>query len=123
MYDNWQRSCPAQEETERRRVAIELHDSIGQILPLLKLRLEMLAQPGRDYVKREGLADMVHVLHDTIAQTHTLMFDLYPSSLDDLGLLPTLRSYGEHLTSHLGVHVTISEFGQPCGGIVQHHAG
>ncbi len=101
------------EEVERRRVAVELHDSIGQALSALKLKLEMLAERRGGHVSREDLADPIHTLHDILVQTRTLMFNLYPSSLDDLGLLLTLRTHGEHLTSQLGVQITISEFGQP----------
>ena len=101
------------DETNRRSLAIGLHDSISQILSLLKLKLGMLAEHKSGSVKCDDLADPLHMLHDAIAQTRTLMFELYPSTLDDLGLLPTLRTYGEHLSSHLGVHVAFSEFGQP----------
>ncbi len=101
------------EETSRRGLAIELHDSISQILSLLKLKLGMLAQQKGGFVRCDDLADPLHMLDDSIAQARTLMFELYPSTLDDLGLLATLRTYGEHLHSDLGVQVTLSEFGQP----------
>jgi PAS domain S-box-containing protein len=82
----------AQEE-ERRRIAGELHDEIGQALTALKLNLRAispsLAAPGP--IGR--LDDSIALVDRTIEQVRGLSLDLRPPLLDDLGLVPALRSY------------------------------
>jgi signal transduction histidine kinase len=74
----------AAQEEERRRIARELHDQTLQQLTALTMQLE--GRP-RD-IARAAIDDL-----------HRLIRDLRPSVLDDLGLLPALRSYA---ASHLG---------------------
>src|SRR5207237_10841741 len=93
------------EDTERRRLATDLHDSIGQSLSLLKLNLEPLAR------QFTALTPHLELLDNIIGQTRTLMFELYPSMLHDLGLVPTLRYYGEQLSAQ--AQVTVTELGKP----------
>jgi PAS domain S-box-containing protein len=100
------------EDTERRRLATDLHDSIGQHLSLLKINLESLVQKLGQDAKDQGFFDnTVRLLDNVIKQTRTLMFDLYPSMLSDLGLVPTLSWYCEQLGAQ--TQVSISEIGQP----------
>jgi PAS domain S-box-containing protein len=88
------------EDTERRRLASDLHDSIGQSLSLLKLGLDPLA------AEHSALAAHLRMLDNIIRQTRTLMFELYPSMLHDLGLVPTLLWYSEQLARQAQVAVT-----------------
>jgi PAS domain S-box-containing protein len=98
------------EDTERRRLATDLHDSIGQSLSLLKLNLEPLArQAAHDPVLARAFATVLELVDNIIKQTRTLMFELYPSMLHDLGLTPTLSWYGEQLSSQ--AQVTVTEIG------------
>ncbi len=99
------------EDTERRRLAADLHDSIGQSLSLLKLNLEPLAEATTaDTARQHGFVNSLQLLNDIIKQTRTLMFELYPAMLQDLGLVPTLAWYGEKLSSN--AQVTVSETGK-----------
>lgn len=102
----------AAEDIERRRIASDMHDSIGQSLSVLKLHLETQAQHLTDGPGAQ-MAESLQLLDDIIRQTRTLTFNLYPTMLDDLGLVPTLSWYGERLSSQTGVQVTISEVGEP----------
>ena len=99
------------EDTERRRLATDLHDSIGQSLSLLKLNLEPLAQQApHDPVFLRALTTSLQLLDNVIKQTRTLMFELYPTMLHDLGLVPTLLWYSEQLSAQ--AQVTVSEIGK-----------
>lgn len=78
------------QETERRNIARELHDEIGQALTVTQLHLqEMLQSPGADGLKprlNQSLKEVERVLE----QVQDISLDLRPSMLDDLGLEPAL---------------------------------
>lgn len=79
------------QENERRNLARELHDEIGQQLTMVKLTLAVLAT--RDEQMREELAEALSAVSSLMQQVRDLSLDLRPSMLDDLGLAPTLRWY------------------------------
>ena len=78
------------QETERRHIALELHDEIGQALTVSEMNLQAALQsPGCDALKprlQESLAAVERVLE----QVRDLALNLRPSMLDDLGLEPAL---------------------------------
>jgi signal transduction histidine kinase len=82
------------QEAERRAISRELHDEAGQVLTTLKVGLRLLerhADRPEEVTSRVGeLIDMVDALQDDL---HRLAADLRPASLDQLGLVPALRSY------------------------------
>lgn len=77
------------QEAERRRLAGELHDEIGQSLTALKLMLEM-GERGRPAASAGTAAEAREVLNELIARVRDLSLDLRPAMLSDLGVLPTL---------------------------------
>lgn len=79
------------QENERRNLARELHDEIGQQLTMIKLTLAGLAT--RDARMHEELAESLAAVSSLMQQVRDLSLDLRPSMLDDLGLAPTLRWY------------------------------
>ncbi len=81
------------EESDKKRIAVELHEGLAQTLSAVKLSLENSRGKvdGDDTVGR-SMAAMIPVLQSTIEDVRTLASTLRPSSLDDLGLLPTIDS-------------------------------
>jgi len=81
----------AQEE-ERKRIAGDLHDTIGSCLAGIKFKVEMtLEQIGKTpNVVTESLNTIIPVVQEGIEECRRMQQDLRPSMLDDLGLLPTL---------------------------------
>ena len=83
----------ALQEEERRRIARELHDHMGQSLTSLIVTLRILGEA----TSPEEVSDHLQKLRDTVGQIleemHELAFELRPAALDDLGLLPTLRHF------------------------------
>jgi len=77
------------QESERRRIARELHDEIGQALTALSLRLQ--AQRGRWPGGGGGLDECIDIADGALRQVRTLCLDLRPSQLDDLGLASAVR--------------------------------
>jgi PAS domain S-box-containing protein len=87
------RRLVAAQETERRNIARELHDEIGQALTVMQLNLQaMLQSPGADALTPR-LNESLKVVERVLEQVHDISLDLRPSILDDLGLESALRWY------------------------------
>lgn len=92
------------QESERRAVAQELHDEIGQALTGLKLSLEMAGRLPQESA-RESVNGALNLANDLISRVRKLSLDLRPAALDDLGLLPALLWHFERYTRQTGVQV------------------
>ena len=79
------------QESERRRLARELHDEIGQALTALKFNLHA-AQRQPDTLKTR-LDDSLGIVDYTLQQVRNLSLDLRPSMLDELGLVAAVNWY------------------------------
>jgi signal transduction histidine kinase/DNA-binding response OmpR family regulator len=98
------------QEDERRHLARELHDEIGQLLTGLKLSLEAcLRLPAEAIHARLGQAQ--HLVSELISQVRDMSLDLRPAILDDFGLLPALLWQIERYMSQTGVRVTLEHAG------------
>jgi signal transduction histidine kinase len=80
------------QEVERRHIARELHDEIGQALTSVKINLRTMQRLNDSSTLAMHLEDSVRVVDRALQQVRSLSFDLRPSLLDDLGLVPALRS-------------------------------
>ncbi len=78
------------EETERRRIAQELHDETGQILTGLKLTLDVALRQIGETEGRITLSRVAVMVETLQKQLRTLSLNLRPVALDDLGLLPAV---------------------------------
>lgn len=109
----------AAHDGELKRVSSELHDSIGQVLAMVKFMVEDASrhvQRGQCNDGREILDETVQRLREAISEVRRISRELRPSSLDDLGLLPTLmehcRNYQNayrHIALQLDIGVTESD--------------
>ena len=98
------------QEAERRKIALELHDEIGQILTGLKLSLEMGSRlPANE--AGPSLDRARAFVNDLMARVRKLSLDLRPAMLDDLGLLPTVLWHIEHYTAQTNVRVDFKHSG------------
>lgn len=82
------------EEIERKRIARELHDGIGQLLGAAKFRIESVLLRDDGTVSEEGkrsLQDIISLLQRTIEEIRRILAALRPSMLDDLGIVPTIN--------------------------------
>jgi PAS domain S-box-containing protein len=96
-------------EEERRHLARELHDEIGQLLTSLKFLLESGGQATG--ISEPGLAEAGSLLEEALRRVRELSFDLRPALLDHLGLLPALRALFERYTARTGVRVNFNHAG------------
>jgi len=102
----------AAQEAERARVSRDLHDDVGQALTsvLLGLRLveDSLEGPDLDADDtRRRVADLRELVADGLRRARQLAFDLRPTVLDDVGLVPALQRLKEDLTARTGLAVEL----------------
>lgn len=81
------------QETERKSLARELHDDIGQGLTALKLNLEGVQRARQPAALEARIADALEAVRHTIERVRQLSLNLRPLQLDDLGLAAALRSH------------------------------
>lgn len=101
------RSVLRVQEDERRRLARDLHDGIGQNLTALKHRLAQLRDGVDDPALRESLDAAVGLCADTLEDTRELSRLLRPTILDDLGLEPALRWLGRSIGQSAGIGIAV----------------
>lgn len=85
------------EQRERRHIATELHDQMAQVLALTKMKVEALADVRRPSVDSQSLDDIASKLNDCITYTRSLVFDLSPPVLYEVGLAPALERLAEQI--------------------------
>ena len=99
------------EEMQRRRLARELHDRIGQNVTALSLNLNMLRgelpEDFRQKVKTR-LDDCETLLFSTAKLVRDVMADLRPPGLDELGLVAALNEHARQVAGRVGFSVTIN---------------
>jgi signal transduction histidine kinase len=92
------------QDTERRRIARELHDSLGQYLVGLKLNVDMLRQsPGRE----ELWSEAEQLMQQCISEVRTLSYLLHPPTMDAAGFASAARWYVEGFGQRSGLDVTL----------------
>jgi len=82
------------QENERKRLAYELHDGIGQWLSAIKFKVENVIDTHKTKLDSSGLLelnDVIDAIRETIGETRRISSDLRPSMLDDLGILTTIN--------------------------------
>jgi signal transduction histidine kinase len=98
----------AQEE-ERKRISRELHDEVGQAMTAIHVNLAVLSRPGKATSEIFGkkIADTQRLLQQTMESVHRFALELRPAMLDELGLLPALRSYALRFAERTGLRVRL----------------
>lgn len=91
------------QEEERRRMARELHDEMGQTLTVLKIGLQELQQES--VPDRARLQETTALVDHLMEQVHTLLADLRPAPLETLGLPAALRWYLSRQTQRTGMNI------------------
>jgi signal transduction histidine kinase len=106
------RRLESAKEDERRFIARELHDDLGQTLTALKLRLKINARStDLEQIERDG-ALTFSMVDSLIDRVRKLSLDLRPALLDEVGLIPALRAYldAQAAISEVEMDLDVSSF-------------
>jgi signal transduction histidine kinase len=93
------------QEDERRRIAMDLHDGLGQSISLIKLSIENSARllaAGATQEAGESLQRLIPRIDEALADVRRVSTELRPLILDDLGILPTLSWFFRELEAVAG---------------------
>jgi signal transduction histidine kinase len=99
----------AAEEAERRRLARELHDQVGQSLTALSINLNLVRSqlPDTSIKEKQRLDDSLKLVEETAEHIRDVMAELRPAVLDDYGLLAALRWQGERISRFAAVDIVV----------------
>ena len=108
------RHTVAAQEEERRRIARELHDEIGQTLTALSLGLSNLRQSAESGSPQlvEQIEDLRRLTTDSVTDLRLLVADLRPTQLDHLGLVAAIRALIQEGRERFGLRVDFEVTGQ-----------
>ena len=94
------------QDEERRRIARELHDGLGQELVAAKILLHRASQQNSE-VARSAAGDAAEIIDRGIQQVRSMSHLLHPPLLDEVGLVSALRWYLEGFTQRSGIETVI----------------
>jgi PAS domain S-box-containing protein len=96
------------EEAERRRIARELHDRVGQNLSALNINLDIvIGNLKDDPALKRRLEDSLKLVDGTLQSIENVMADLRPALLDEYGLGAALAWYAEEYSQRTGIRVSV----------------
>lgn len=98
------------QDEERRRIGREMHDSIGQYLSALKMKLGLLEtrNPNLDPQSQRDLQQCVTVLEECVREVRTISYLLYPPMLEEMGLKSAINWYVDGFTQRSGIKVNFN---------------
>lgn len=98
------------QENERARLSRELHDEIGQALTVINLSLQHLAQ-NTELSSSKKIMNQIRACQSTVKEAadtiHQFAFNLHPSILDDLGLVPAMKSHAKSFSDRSRLQINI----------------
>jgi PAS domain S-box-containing protein len=95
------------EESARRRIAVDLHDHVSQSLAVAKLRLETLREKASEYGLQEPVKEIRELINESIQQTRSLITELSPSVLYELGFTAAVEWLTEQIKTKYGVNIEL----------------
>ena len=96
------------QDDERRRIARELHDGLGQELAAAKMMMDGILEKNSAQSNRRAAADASETINRAIQQVRSLSHLLHPPLLDEVGLLSAVRWYLDGLTKRSGIVTSLN---------------
>jgi PAS domain S-box-containing protein len=96
------------QDLERRKLARDLHDSLGQYLASLKINIRSALREIRSESARRLLTESIELLEQSLTETRTMSYLLHPPLLDETGLGSAIRWYVEGFAQRSGIHVCLN---------------
>lgn len=100
------------QEEEIKRIALELHEGVGQTLYSLYTGMQFIGNAVEQAEMKGYVSDMAELLEKTIQEIRLLAVELHPPTLTTLGLLPAIKSYLKLYTSTYGIEVELESSGK-----------
>ncbi|MEH6987762.1 sensor histidine kinase [Cytobacillus firmus] len=100
------------QEDEIKRIALELHEGVGQTLYSLYTGMQFIQTAVDQPEMKDYIRDMAQMMEKTIQEIRLLAVELHPPALGTLGLLPALKSYLKLYTSTYGIIVDLQNEGK-----------
>ncbi|MFY0652658.1 MAG: type IV pili methyl-accepting chemotaxis transducer N-terminal domain-containing protein [Cyclobacteriaceae bacterium] len=86
------------QEEERKRIAQEIHDGIGQMLTALKLNLEGITPSSSPHMKKK-MSETRNLMKGVLKEVRRVSFNLTPSSLSDFGIVAAMKKISSEVTA------------------------
>jgi len=94
------------QDRERRRIARELHDGIGQYLAAMKMSIDVaLSQTTKPHIAQEAIEDCFGLMQRCTKEIRTMSYLLHPPLLEEMGLATAVPWYVEGFTERSGIKV------------------
>jgi PAS domain S-box-containing protein len=90
------------QDEERRRIGREIHDSLGQYLAALKIKLDSISESNSDEI-----AECANLVEECVKEVRTISYLLYPPMLEEMGLKSAIMWYLEGFSKRSGIKITL----------------
>lgn len=103
------------QEDERRKISREIHDGPAQMLANILLRSELVDRTFREGSTNEALTEIQDVrkmIRSSLFEVRRIIYDLRPMTLDDLGLIPTIRKYTATTAEYNDIEIEFTSLGK-----------
>lgn len=113
------------QENERKRIAMEIHDGVGQQIIAAFYRIQsfenLLSEPELEKARVEAV-EIKCLLSETVRELRRVLADLHPHVLEERGLIPAVRQQAEHLTKQTGIKCRFKVEGELAGMAAEQEA-
>lgn len=102
------------EEEERKRMARDLHDETSQAITSVIVGLQAIAEspPMESDILTQKIKALQSTAQKTLEEIHKVIYELRPSILDDLGLMPAIKWYAESRLENAGIKLYVETAGR-----------
>ncbi len=101
------------EERVRRHTAMELHDTVAQIMAFAKMKLGVLRKSVPEVSLKKNIDEVLDLVEDAIANTRGIMSELISPILYEMGLVPAIEWLGQRFSRQHGMIVKVEKDREP----------
>jgi signal transduction histidine kinase len=99
------------QEAERSRVARDIHDSLGSLLSIVKLRLSVLKKDHPQLAQNDMFVSTLEILDETLPELRRITHNLAPEVLTKIGLKEAILEFCSKIKTANSLHVTVQLYG------------